>query len=56
MLFRNKVGKLVNIERNQYTTDREYYTKIREVYKKDTTEVVVRIQDAPIFKYILNLL
>lgn len=56
MLFRDNVGKLVNIDRNHYTTDREYYTKLREVYKKDTTEVVVEIRDAPIFKYILNLL
>ena len=56
MLFRNKVNKLVNIE-NEFITDKEYYEKICEIYKKNKNEnVVTEIKDAPIFKYIMNLL
>tara|TARA_B100001093_G_C26726899_1_gene970372 strand:+ start:701 stop:874 length:174 start_codon:yes stop_codon:yes gene_type:complete len=57
MLFRNKVNKLVNIEKNEFITDKEYYEKICEIYKKNNNEnVVTEIKDAPIFKYIMNLL
>lgn len=57
MLFRNKVNKLVNIEKNDFITDKEYYEKICEIYKKNKNEnIVTEIKDAPIFKYIMNLL
>ena len=57
MLFRNKVGQLVNIEKNEFITDKEYYLKIFEIYKKNkTTDVVEKIEDSSIFKYIMNLL
>ena len=57
MLFRNKVGQLVNIEKNDFITDREYYLKICEIYKKNKTkDVVENIEDSSIFKYIMNLL
>jgi len=56
MLFRNRVGKLVNIEKNNYTTDMDYYLKICELYKPNTTDVVVDIKEAHIFKYIMSLL
>jgi hypothetical protein len=46
MLFRNKVGQLVNIEKNDFIT-----------YKKNKTkDVVENIEDSSIFKYIMNLL
>ena len=32
MLFRNKVNKLVNIEKNDFITDKEYYENICEIY------------------------
>jgi hypothetical protein len=57
MLFRNKVGQLVNIEKNDFITDKEYYLKICDIYKKNKTkDVVENIEDSSIFKYIMNLL
>ena len=57
MLFRNKVNKLVDIKKNDFITDKEYYEKICEIYKKNSNEnIVTEINDAPIFKYIMNLL
>ena len=41
MLFRNKVNKLVNIEKNEFITDKEYYEKICEIYNKNKNENVV---------------
>ena len=56
MLFRNKVGMLVNIEKNSFTSDKEYYTKICELYKKKDHTIIENIEESPIFNYILNLL
>lgn len=56
MLFRNRVGKLVNIERNCHTTDMDYYLKICELYKPHTTDIVEDIKESHIFKYIMNLI
>ncbi len=56
MLFRNKVGQLINIEKNDFTTDKEYYLKICEIYKKKETNIIVDIKETPIFNYIMKLL
>ena len=57
MLFRNKVGKLIKIEKNDFTTDKEYYLKICELYNKNNqTDVVSSINESSLFKYIMSLL
>jgi hypothetical protein len=57
MLYRLKNGLLIEINRYDYFSDKEYYQALKSIYDKDqATDGECKIQDTESFKNIISLI
>ena len=57
MLYRLKNGLLIEINRYDHFTDKEYYQALKSIYDKDqATDGECKIQDTESFKNIISLI